>query len=150
MAETATTSKFTHDPCGPIGHTCCIEAGVADQKRQDLKARTFEFSATLLELYPKLAAGGRAHAHMTDQLFAAGTSIGAMLEEAEVALSRRDMAAKHVVALREARESNYWLKLFARDPKWAATVTPLVDETSQFVAMLTASVRRLRGQSSER
>jgi len=121
---------------------------VADRYRQDLKARTFEFSAKLLQLYAKLISGGQAHAHIASQLFEAGTSIGAMLEEAEVALSRRDMAAKQVVALREAREANYWLRLVATDPKWVTIITPLVDESSQFVAMLTASVRRLRAPSS--
>jgi len=81
---------------------------------------------------------------MASQLFAAGSAIGAMLEEAEVALSRRDMAAKHVVALREAREAWYWLRLYATRPDFSALVAPLVSESSEFVAMLTASVRRLR------
>ena len=121
---------------------------MTNRYQQDLKARAFKFSATLLQLYPKLAAGDRAHAHIGRQLVEAGTSIGAMLEEAEVALSRRDMAAKQVVALREARESNYWLRLLATESTWASAVAPLLDESSQFVAMLTASVRKLRARPS--
>jgi hypothetical protein len=35
-------------------------------------------------------------------------------------------------------------RLIATDAKWKATLTPIVNETSEFVAMLTVSVRKLR------
>jgi four helix bundle protein len=81
---------------------------------------------------------------MAQQLFEAASSIGAMLEEAEVAMSRRDMAAKQSIALRESRESNYWLRLLSIDTELTAELAALVDESRQFVAMLTTSVRKLR------
>jgi four helix bundle protein len=116
--------------------------------RQDLKARAFQFATAVLQRHKRLSAGGPAHAHMTQQLFEAASSIGAMLEEGEVASSRRDMAAKHTVALREARESNYWLRLLSTDPLLASELEWLVDESRQFVAMLTTSVRKLRNPPS--
>jgi four helix bundle protein len=116
---------------------------MAEHRRQDLKARTFAFSATLLAAFKALSAGGPQYDHMARQLFAAGTSIGAMVEEAEVALSRRDFAAKYVVALREARESNYWLRLFATQPSHVELVRPLVSESGELVAILTTSVKKL-------
>ena len=112
--------------------------------RQDLKARAFEFAAAIFRRYKRLAAGSSAHAHMAQQLFEAASSIGAMLEEAEVAMSRRDMAAKQSIALRESRESNYWLRLLSIDTELTAELATLVDESRQFVAMLTTSVRKLR------
>jgi four helix bundle protein len=81
---------------------------------------------------------------MAEQLFRSGTGIGASLEEAEVANSRRDLAAKQAIALREARETKYWLRLFGTEEAWAAELAPLIQESSEFVAMLTVSVRRLR------
>lgn len=78
------------------------------------------------------------------QLFAAASSIGAQLEEGQVANSRRDMAHKYAIALREAREAHYWLKLLSTDPAWAKDLAPLVNESREFVAMLTVSVRKLR------
>jgi four helix bundle protein len=81
---------------------------------------------------------------MAQQLFAAGSAIGAMLEEGEVANSRRDMASRHAIALREARESNHWLRLFSTIPAWKAELAPLVQESLEFVRMLTVSVRKLR------
>lgn len=44
----------------------------------------------------------------------------------------------------EAREANYWARLAATDPVWAEQLGPIIDETREFVAMLTVSVRKLR------
>ena len=112
--------------------------------RQDLKARSFAFAASVLRRFHQLSAGGPAHAHMALQLFRAASSLGAQLEEAEVAASRRDLAAKLAIGLREARESNYWLRLFATDANWSDRLNDDILESREFVAMLTTSVRKLR------
>jgi four helix bundle protein len=87
---------------------------------------------------------GTAHAHMAQQMWEAVSSIGAQLEEGEVANSRRDMAAKHAIALREAREARYWFRLIAADPAWTTEVRWFIQESEEFVRMLTVSVRKLR------
>jgi four helix bundle protein len=112
--------------------------------RQDLKARAFVFAEAMLQRYRRLASGGPQHAHMAQQLFEAATSVGAQLEEGEVANSRR-VAAKLAIALRESRESNYWLRLFATEAQWTDELTPFIGESREFIAMLTTSVRKLRG-----
>lgn len=117
---------------------------MAEKNRQDLKARAFNLSVLVFKLFPELARTSPAHAHLAKQLWSAVTAIGAMLEEGEVAMSRRDMAAKYAIALREAREANYWSRLGATDPKWTARLAPVVQETHEFVAMLTVSVRKLK------
>jgi four helix bundle protein len=66
------------------------------------------------------------------------------IEEAVIANSRRDMAAKYAIALREARETLYWLKLLSTDPMLGDTVAPLITEANEWVAMLTVTVRKLR------
>jgi four helix bundle protein len=113
--------------------------------RQDLCARAFVFADVVLSRFTRLSAGGAHHAHMALQLVQAATGIGALLEEGVVANSRRDMAAKYAIALRESRESKYWLRLFSKNPEWTDELAPLVQESSEFVAMLTTSVRKLRG-----
>ena len=119
---------------------------MTENPRQDLCARAFEFSDAVVSRYPRLAAGGPHHAHMALQLVEAATGIGALLEEGVVANSRRDMASKYAIALREARESKYWLRLFSKFPQWTDELAPLIQESSEFVAMLTVSVRKLRGE----
>jgi four helix bundle protein len=113
-------------------------------QRQDLNARAFKLAAFVFALFPKLAATGAAHAFVAGQLLRAVTSIGANLEEGTAASSRRDMAAKYSIALRESREGKFWSRLVATDPRWATAVQPVIAETSEFVAMLTVSVRKLR------
>jgi four helix bundle protein len=82
---------------------------------------------------------------MALQLFEAASSIGAQLEEGDVANSRRDMGAKHAIALREARESHYWLRMFIAAGVLAVELRPLLTESEEFRKMLTTSVRKLRG-----
>ena len=48
------------------------------------------------------------------QLLRAGTSVGANVEEATAAQSKRDFIAKMSISLKEARETNYWLRLLKR------------------------------------
>ena len=49
--------------------------------------------------------------YMLDQLARAGTSIGANIHEAQYAHSRADFVAKFEIALKEANETGYWLRL---------------------------------------
>jgi len=51
------------------------------------------------------------HATLARQLLRAGTSIGANLEEAQAGQSRGDFISKVSIALKEARETDYWLRL---------------------------------------
>ncbi|MFA4906550.1 MAG: four helix bundle protein, partial [Candidatus Margulisiibacteriota bacterium] len=45
------------------------------------------------------------------QLIRAATSIGANLEEADAAVSRRDFINKVGISMKEAYEARYWLRL---------------------------------------
>jgi four helix bundle protein len=51
------------------------------------------------------------------QLIRSGTSIGANLEEAQAGQSRADLISKNAIALKEARETHYWLRLFFEPTK---------------------------------
>jgi four helix bundle protein len=113
-------------------------------QRQDLNARAFKLAARVFKLFPQLAAAGSGHAYIARQLLRATASIGANLEEGSAASSRRDMAQKYSIALRESREGKYWSRLLATDPAWSSTLVAVIQETSEFVAMLTVSVRKLR------
>ena len=51
------------------------------------------------------------HYEISSQLLRAGTSIGANVEEALAGQCRKDFFAKMCTASKEARETNYWLRL---------------------------------------
>jgi four helix bundle protein len=55
--------------------------------------------------------GDRAGWVLAKQFLRSATSIGANLEEARAAESRADFIHKYRIALKEARESAYWLLL---------------------------------------
>ena len=48
---------------------------------------------------------------LTKQLLRSGTSIGANVSEAQRAQSKADFSSKMAIALKEANETYYWLKL---------------------------------------
>ena len=48
---------------------------------------------------------------MSKQLLRSGTSIGANIEEAIAAQSRKDFISKMSIASKEARETRYWIRL---------------------------------------
>ena len=48
---------------------------------------------------------------LASQLWRAGTSIGANVEEAQAAQSRSDFKSKMSIAAKEARETRYWIRL---------------------------------------
>jgi len=45
------------------------------------------------------------------ELLRSGTSIGANVEEAQAGQSKADFASKYAIALKEAKETIYWLRL---------------------------------------
>ena len=79
---------------------------MSETSRQKSKA----FAKKIIRLYRKICEEEREYA-LAKQLMRSGTSIGANLAEAEVAISRADFAAKLYVALKECNETLYWLEL---------------------------------------
>lgn len=69
----------------------------------------------------KKEGGGRipiqllAVANLCNQLLRAGTSIGANNAEATNAISKADFKSKSFIALKEARESLYWIEMLHRN-----------------------------------
>ena len=70
---------------------------------------SFEFSLQIIILYKKLLESKEYV--LSKQLLRSATSIGANIEEATAAQSKRDFIAKMAIASKEARETRYWLKL---------------------------------------
>lgn len=54
-------------------------------------------------------------ANLSNQLLRAGTSIGANNAEATNAISKADFKSKSFIALKEARESLYWINMLHRN-----------------------------------
>ena len=75
------------------------------------------------------------------QLVDAAGSVGANLEESAGGQTKRDFIAQQFVALKEARDSRFWLRVIAAAyPAIALRLTDHLQESNELVAMITASV----------
>ena len=71
--------------------------------------RTFDFALQIIELYKFL--NTKNEYILSKQLLRSATSVGANVEEAQAAQSRKDFISKMSIASKEARESKYWIRL---------------------------------------
>ena len=112
---------------------------------QDLKERTFEFAVRVAKLCRALRAQDLTSRVITGQLLRAGTSIGANFEEAQASYSRADFASKCCIALKEAREAHYWLRLLvATDTIAQSRLADILSESNELIAILTTIVKKVR------
>ena len=82
-------------------------------KENIIEEKSFEFAVHIVNLYRYLCEEKREYV-MSKQLLKCGTSIGANIAESQRAQSRPDFAAKLNIALKEANETQYWLRLLHR------------------------------------
>lgn len=90
---------------------------------------------------------------LSKQLLSSGTSIGANVRESRSAQSDKDFLHKMEIALKEARETEYWLEiLIESEIVEKSKFYPLLQEADEIVKILVASTRtikqRLNGSKS--
>ena len=78
-----------------------------------IETKSFEFAVRIVNLYKHLVAKTKEF-DIPRQLLRSGTSIGANVAEAQKGQSKADFNAKMNIALKEAGESKYWLRLLYR------------------------------------
>ena len=79
-------------------------------KNNDLLDRTFWFGVNSLKFLRKLPDDAE-YKLIRFQLGKSATSLGANYEESQAGSSRADFKNKVKISLREARESNFWLRI---------------------------------------
>jgi four helix bundle protein len=83
---------------------------MSNAKDIPIQERTFRFALSIINLC-QILDEKPGNWTLSKQLFRSGTSVGANVEEAQAAQSTADFINKLNIALKEARESNYWLRL---------------------------------------
>jgi four helix bundle protein len=76
----------------------------------DIRDRARKFAVRIISLVKKLPRDVAGY-KLGDQLIRSGTSVGANLEEADAAPTRRDFFHKVSISYKEAKETRYWLEL---------------------------------------
>ena len=112
---------------------------------QDIRDRSFRYACEVARFALGVTRTGTRP--VTDQLLKSATSVGANLEEAKAASSRREFVRYVDIALREARESAYWLRICVSleiEPK--AEVEHLRNEADQIARVLGAIVVKTKAR----
>lgn len=116
-----------------------------NSKEKDIKERSFSFACRIVKLYQFLARKKGGSEVLGRQVLRSGTSIGANLEEASAGQSKADFIFRCNIALKEARETYYWLRLLI-----TTRIVPvnrlrqLANESNELVAILTTIVKKSR------
>lgn len=75
-----------------------------------VKKKSFEFAIRVVKLYQYLQTDKKEYV-LSKQLLRSGTSVGAMVREAEHSESKADFIHKLAIAQKEINECIYWLEL---------------------------------------
>jgi four helix bundle protein len=117
-----------------------------ERNKRDIKERSFEFGVRIIKFVQKLPKNHAGY-KIGGELLDAATSIGANIEEAAGGFSKKDFTYKMGVALKEARESNYWLRLIkVSELVKSDELDYLLDESEQLRKILTSIVKTSKGQ----
>ena len=113
-------------------------------KQNILRDKSFDFALRIINLYKYLVAEKKELA-LSKQLLRSGTSVGANIHEAEHAQSKADFISKLNIALKEASETNYWLRLLHKaDYLSSMEFDSISVDSSEIVAILIASLKTLK------
>jgi four helix bundle protein len=110
-----------------------------------IREKSFRFALKIIELYQNL----QVHKEyvLSKQLLRSGTSIGANVEEATAAQSRKDFVAKMAIASKEARETKYWLQLLQESQLVPINLAATISEVDELIKILTAIVKTTKTNS---
>jgi four helix bundle protein len=110
------------------------------QKPNIIKEKTYQFALDIINLYRTMQKQNEFV--ISKQLVRSGTSIGANVEEASAAQSKKDFISKMAISSKEARETNYWLRLL-RDSKLFDKIDyiALIKESEEIIKILTSIVK---------
>lgn len=99
--------------------------------RSIIEKKSFDFAIRIVKLY-KYLQSEKSEYVLSKQVLRSGTSIGANVAEGQQAQSKADFISKMSIALKEAAETEYWLKLlnatnYLTDDQFKSVLTDCVE-----------------------
>ena len=117
---------------------------MSDEK-QDIQERTLSFAIRVVKLCQFLSEQDGVTKVLYKQLIRSGTSIGANVREAQSAQSDRDFLHKLEIALKEARETEYWLIiLIEADLVSESRIKLLKQESEEIIKILVVITKKIK------
>ena len=113
-----------------------------------IEQKSFLFAVRIVKLCEFLQEEKREFI-LSKQLLRSGTSVGANVVESQQAQSRADFISKLNIALKEAAETNYWLRLLqATDYLSETEFSSIIADCRELERLLTAIVKTSRNPKS--
>ncbi len=119
-------------------------------QNHDIQQRVFDFALRIVRVVRALPDDDVAARTIARQVARSGTSVGANVEEAQGAQSRREFARRIAIARSEAIETRYWLRLIAESEMLPASrLAELTQECDELVKVLSTILRNTRSADKE-
>ena len=115
-------------------------------KESVLKTKSFDFAIRIIKLNRYIRTK-YSEFQLSQQIRRSGTSVGAMIREAEHAESRKDFLHKLNIGLKEINECGYWLDLlFATDFLNKSMYESIKKDSVELLKMLVASIKTTKAK----
>ncbi|WP_300441504.1 four helix bundle protein [Christiangramia sp.] len=108
-------------------------------KENIIRLKSFDFALLIIELYKQML--NEKEYVLSKQLLRSGTSIGANIEEASAAISKKEFIAKMSISAKEARETLYWLKLVEKSQIVKIDVSEILEKSEELIRILTSIIK---------
>lgn len=110
-----------------------------EQKPNIIVDKTFDFAVKIALLYKKLKQ--EKEFQIGNQLFRSAGSIGANVQEAQAAQSKKDFIAKMSIASKEARETGFWLSVIKASQLIDTDISELLKDIDEIINILTKIIK---------
>ena len=110
-------------------------------KESVLKSKSFALAVRIVKLYKYLCEQKKEYV-LSKQVLRSGTSVGAMVREAEYSESKADFSHKMGIARKELNETLYWLELLLQT-EYITQIEydSLSADAIEIIKMLTTSIK---------
>ncbi|MCK9640955.1 MAG: four helix bundle protein [Prolixibacteraceae bacterium] len=117
-------------------------------KQSVLRDKSYIFALEIVKICRTLANVEKEYV-LSRQLLKSGTSIGALIREAEHAQSSADFISKMSISLKEANETEYWIMLLRDSNLIDATLAnQLILSNTELIRMLVATIKTSKNKHS--
>lgn len=107
-----------------------------------IESKSFDFAVRIVNLYKYLAFEKQEYV-LSKQLLRCGTSIGANVAEAQKAQTKPDFNTKMNIALKEANETYYWLRLLNKTDYLSQNEFDSIEkDIKEIIAILTSICKK--------
>lgn len=118
-------------------------------KESIIRDKSYKFALKMIKLY-KFLSKQRKELIISKQILRSGTSIGANIEEAYYAQSRKDFIAKLSISLKEAAETKYWLRLLKDSGEIEEKhIKHIIDECEEIIKILTSIINTCKREGKK-